>query len=225
MGPPTRAPPAAEPSPSPPPSFLAAPRVLPTTLLGLCDEMLEVQRERALAYAAFNDGFKFYLKNGAEGPYRSFIGGLTHQFQTLSQRALAVESALRGTGDVQGDSTLVRPDVADIIRTIQNAERKKLELTLALQSMKSAVHQKRFSWQQGDGGIGGEHTCSHQHQHHEHKDGACSHHAEHAALSEEPTEADIKGALKESYIEMEACIAAINDGIAELQELRVELTE
>lgn len=224
MGPPTRAAPAAEPSPSSSPSFslLAAPRVLPTTLLGLCDEMLEVQRERALAYAAFNDGFKFYLENGAEGPYRSLMAGLTHQFQTLSQRALAVESALRGAGDAQGDSTLVRPDVADIIRTIQNAERKKLELTLALQSMKSAVHQKRFSWQQGDGGIGGEHTCNH---HHEHKDGACSHHAEHAALPEEPTEADIKGALKESYIEMEACIAAINDGIAELQELRVELIE
>jgi hypothetical protein len=201
-------------------------------MLGLCDEMLKVQRERALAYAAFNDGFKFYLENQAEGPYRSLLIGVTHQFQLLSQRALAIESALREEADGDSDTALNRPDVADIIRTIQNAERKKLELTLALQRMKSAVELKIFSWQHGDGGIGGEHTCSSHHHHHHSSsnvghthegNGACA--ASHASLPEEPTEADIKGALKQSYTEMEACIAAINDGIAELQEIRVDSVE
>jgi hypothetical protein len=84
--------------------------------------MLEVQRERAKLYVVFNDGFKFYLENGAEGPYRSLMAGLTHQFQILSQRALAVESTLRSGN---GDTTLNRPDVADVIRSIQDAERKK----------------------------------------------------------------------------------------------------
>ncbi|KAH7621967.1 hypothetical protein Ndes2526B_g02790 [Nannochloris sp. 'desiccata'] len=227
MGPPSSAPAAAITAGLP--SSLAPPRPLPSTLLGVCDEMLEVQRERALAYAAFNDGFKFYLENWAQGPYRSLLAGLTHQFQILSQRALALESALRQeSAEGETDTTLNRPDVADIIRSIQNAERKKLELTLALQSMKSAVEQKSFSWQHGDGGIGGEHTCSSHHHHssvgHSHDgNGACA--ADHASLPEEPTEADIKGALKQSYIEMEACIAAINDGIAELQEIRIDLIE
>jgi DNA repair REX1-B len=220
MGPPTSAP---DPTPTVP-SSLAPPRPLPATVLGLCDEVLEVQRERALAYAAFNDGFKFYLENGAEGPYRSLIVGLTHQFQNLSQRALAVESALRtgGAGSGEEDSLAVnRPDIADVIRAIQNAERKKLEVTLAMHSMKAAVHHERFSWQHGDGGIGGEHTCNHHHHGHSHdENGAC---AEHAVLREEPTEGDINGALKESYNEMEACIVAINDGIAELQEFKLDL--
>jgi len=230
MGPPSSAPSAAATATGLAP--LAPPSPLPSTMLGLCDEILKVQRERALAYAAFNDGFKFYLENGAEGPYRSLMAGLTHQFQILSQRALAVESALRQDAGGEIDTALNRPDVADIIRTIQNAEKKKLELTLALQSMKSAVEHKKFSWQHGEGGVGGEHTCGSHHHHHSSAghthdgNGACAaDHASHASVPEEPTEADIKGALKQTYTEMEACIAAINDGIAELQEILADLSE
>jgi hypothetical protein len=84
------------------------------------------------------------------------------------------------------------------------------------------MHQERFSWQHGDGGIGGEHTCSHTH---EHTSACAADHAGHTSVPEEPTEADIKGALKESYTELEACIAAINDDIAELQEIRADLVE
>jgi hypothetical protein len=212
----------AELAPSGVPSTLLAPSgIFPSTLLGLCNEMLDVQRERALSFSAFNDGFKFYLENGAEGPYRNLLKGLTHQFQMLSRRALAVETALRDADN----SLLYRPDIADVVRTIQNAEKKKLELTLAMQSLKSAMHQERFSWQHGDGGIGGEHTCS---SHGGHAHGTCTDHAAHAdaahaELPVEPTEAEIKGALKESTTEMEACIAAINDGIAELREISTDL--
>ena len=198
---------------------------LPTSLAGLIDEILHVQQQRAHAYNAFHSGFMAYLENGAEGPYRALMAGLTSHFQLLSQRALAVETVLRQlyvTSKSAGTA-------ADIVRVVQNAERRKLELTLALQAIRAAMHQERFSWQHGDqGAIGGAVMgCSHVHHG---GDSACSSTAAAAAaassshlLPKEPSENGIKDATKESYQELEICVTEINDAIAELQELRAEL--
>lgn len=184
------------------------------TLLALCDEILEVQRERAVAYTAFHAGFKTYLETGVEGPYRFLMAQLTAQFQALSGRAVAVEAGFR--------DGLGLAAAADTVRALQGAEKRKLEATLALQAVRAAVEQRRFSWQHGEGGVGGEPQCGHDHGH-GHSCGAGK--AGAPPPPPEPTEADVKGATRESYREMEACVAAINDAIAELQELRAEALE
>lgn len=186
------------------------------TLLDLLDEILEVQRQRALAYTAFSNGFKSYLNNGAEGPYRHLMASLTSQFQAMSRRVLAVEATLR--------DILARPDVADLCRTVQNAERRKLELTLTLQAVRAAVEQERFEWLRGgDHGVGAEDAAAavgHDHGH-GHSCGACGVSA--ADVPPEPTEAEVRGATREGTQEMEACVNTINEAIAELQELRAEI--
>ena len=209
MGPPTA--PLVE---SPPPPTTASPPVVPTTLLGLIDEILEVQKQRALAYTIFNNGFKSYLNNGAEGPYRHLMQSLTAEFQSLSQRILAVETTLRDHFN--------SPDIANLCRTVQTAERRKLELTLTMQAMRSAVEQGRFEWQHGDHGVGAEGADGdHVHGHgNGHSCGACG--GSSADVTSEPTEAEIKGASKEGTREMDKCVELINEAIAELQELRAE---
>ena len=182
------------------------------------EEILEVQRQRAEVYSAFSSGFKEYLDTGTEANYRSLMAAMTSEFSSLSKRALAVESALK--------DELHRADIANIVRTVQNQERRKLELTLGQQALRAAVEQHRFSWQHGDrSAIGGEAgCCSHVHGHVH--DAACGGGEETlpSAAPVEPSEADIKGATKESTQELQLCIEAINDAIAELQELREELT-
>ena len=185
-------------TPPPPPPELG-------TVLAAVDAFLAVQQERAAAYQVFNEGFKRYLDDLKEDPYRALMGAATQEFAKLSGRAVAAETALRGP--------LGRPDAADIVRTVQENERAKLHVTIALQAVRGAVAEQRFSWQAEEGGgavVGCEHACA----------GACGH-----AAPEEPTEADINGATKESYQQLEACVGAINEAIAEMQELRAELAE
>lgn len=71
---------------------------------------------------------------------------LTAAFGELSQRVIGLEQQLAGP--------LGQPAAAATLRELQAAEREKLRLTLALQALKAAHSQRRFSWQQAEGEAG-----------------------------------------------------------------------
>ena len=62
----------------------------------------------------------------------------------LSQSVLNLEAQLKG--DLQ------RPDLADLIRSIQDNERDKLRYTMTIQALKEAESRQQFSWQQPETG-------------------------------------------------------------------------
>jgi hypothetical protein len=158
---------------------------------------LEVQRERAGAYRRFDEVFKSYLATAAEDPYRSLMTSTTAEFQALSQRVLALEARLRGP--------LAAAPAADALRAVQGLERQKLQITLSLHALRSSLAHQRFSWQhEGHAGTG----CS------------CAAAADEAG---EPTQAEVEGACRESYQQLEACVRHINDALDEVRELRQEL--
>lgn len=57
---------------------------------------------------------------------RALAEKTTQEFKRASERVRELESELR---------TMQREDIADLIRSVQNAEREKLHLTVALQVM------------------------------------------------------------------------------------------
>jgi hypothetical protein len=68
---------------------------------------------------------------------------LTGQFQQCSQQVIAIEQALAGP--------LGQPQAAELLRSLQENEREKLQLTLSLQALKAAHEHQRFSWQAEEG--------------------------------------------------------------------------
>jgi hypothetical protein len=163
---------------------------------GCLDAFLEVQAQRAEAYRRFDAVFQAYLATAAEGPYSAGMAASTTEFQALSQRVLALEAALRGR--------LAQGGAADALRAVQAGEREKLQATLALHALKSAVAHRRFSWQ---------------HEGHEGHEGcACG-----GAPAGEASEGDLAGATRDAVRQLQACVTAINDAIDEVRQLREDL--
>lgn len=180
--------------------------------LELLDSFQAVQRERATAYRRFDTAFRAYLLTKAEGPYRYVVGELTGHFQELSGRVRAVEAALKAGG--QGE-------LAGLLRTVQEGEREKLRLTLALQALKAAHSQQRFSWQHEEAAAAAlapgvadllqGHLCG----------VGCMH----EAPSDEPTQAEYSAAVRETFQLLQGCITAINEALEEVQQAAADLLE
>lgn len=92
----------------------------------------------------------------AEAAYAALLSELTAEFSALSARARRAEAALSAAGAAQE---------AALVRAVQEGERDKLRLTLALQQLRRPHAARAFSWQRGgsqgqgaaadDAGIGG----------------------------------------------------------------------
>lgn len=106
----------------------------------LLKQFEEVQGRRAQLYSRFEAGFRRYLETRQEGIYRRLLAELTGQFAEVSKEVIDLEASLR---DGRG-----RGDLADMLRGVQQNEREKLRLTLALQALKAAYEKREFSWQQ-----------------------------------------------------------------------------
>jgi len=136
----------------------------------LLRELLQVQELRARAYARLHAGFR-ELTGGTAAPspkaapaaaepaYASLLSELTSEFSALSARARAVEAAL-----LQNDADAGARDAASLVRRVQEGERDKLRLELALQRLRRPFAARAFSWQRaaaaaagaGAGEVGGE---------------------------------------------------------------------
>ncbi|KAL4434050.1 hypothetical protein ABPG75_000491 [Micractinium tetrahymenae] len=170
-----------------------------------------VQRERAAAYRRFDNAFRAYLQTKAEGPYRHTMAQLTGQFQELSQQVRAAEEGLQAAG--QGELTA-------LLRTVQENEREKLRLTLALHALKSAHAQQRFSWQHEEAAGSLPPGMADLLQGH-----LCGIGCLHEAPADEPTQAEYAAAVKETYQLLQGAVTAINEAIEEVQQAAADLLE
>lgn len=94
----------------------------------LLQQFRAVQQLRAQLYSQFSEGFIAFLKSRDGHKYRSLLAKLTAEFQNCSATVRLLESALMQAS---------RPDLAAVLRSIQELERQKLQLTLQLQVSKA----------------------------------------------------------------------------------------
>jgi len=79
------------------------------------------------------------LRTRQEGPYLRLLPQLTSAFSDISRAVIQLEASLT--------QELGRPDLAALMRRVQEGEREKLKLTLALQALKKAHAFETFAWQ------------------------------------------------------------------------------
>ena len=129
---------------------------------------------------------------------------LTEEMAGLSIEVIAAEGRAAEAG---------LPEVVELLRGVQAREREKLRLTLALQSLKAAAAQQRFSWQQGHGREAGAPAAEH----------VCGLGCSHAPAPSEPTRAEFDAAVREAYQELQALVTAINGALDEARQAREDL--
>ncbi|KAG2179956.1 hypothetical protein INT43_003743, partial [Umbelopsis isabellina] len=106
-------------------------------ILDLMKSLNNSQSTRVELYQEFDDAFKDYKTERLPvEQYQSICGIVTEGFQEVSQQIQNVERQLK--------ESYSRPDLADLIRKLQERERQKLKLTVNLQiwdinSVKSEV--------------------------------------------------------------------------------------
>lgn len=129
-------------------------------------ELLRVQERRAQAYARLHAGFRKLIGAPVEGggggaggaapapaaaaaagaagepAYASLLSELTSEFAALSARARELEAELLQAG---------KNEHAALVRRVQEGERDKLGLELALQRLRRPFAAKAFSWQRASG--------------------------------------------------------------------------
>jgi len=201
-----------------------------SSVAALLARFAEVQAHRAHCYGALDGAFRGLLATGAEGPYRRALQALTPEFSDASSAVRAFETALAGPRG--------RPDLAALLRAVQEGEREKLRLTLALQALRQAHAAGNFSWQQegaeaADAFEPPPAPAAHDHAHgeHAHGDGAaaanghagCCGHGDHPPPPPEPTQAEWEAAVREATRGLDAAIAAINEALEELRYAAAEL--
>lgn len=102
----------------------------------LLQQFRTVQQLRAQTYSQFSEGFSAFLtdRNGAK--FQALLSKLTAEFQNCSATVRLLEGALTQAS---------RPDLAAVLRSIQELERRKLQLTLNLQVGKDSTLQAQRS--------------------------------------------------------------------------------
>mmetsp|Transcript_11748 Transcript_11748/g.21119 ORF Transcript_11748/g.21119 Transcript_11748/m.21119 type:complete len:462 (-) Transcript_11748:342-1727(-) len=120
------------------------------TIIELIKELLKTQKDRAVIYSSFNDGFKSFLETRHLPKYLDLIQSSTWAFAQCSLRVNTIELISKNHQ---------REDIAKLIRTLQEHEREKLRLELIRQTLKRELTFRRFSWRRDaealDGGAAG----------------------------------------------------------------------
>jgi hypothetical protein len=139
--------------------------------------------------------------------HRDLLSRLAGEFQLLSQRVVALEATLL--------NPLSRHDLAALLRSVQEGEREKLQLTLAVQSLRALKEREQPAWR-GVGSAGENpdavgatpsHVCG----------SGCGHAKEISA-----SKAEVEAALGESVRALEAAVVGINDVMDEAREALLE---
>ncbi|KAL6749892.1 DNA repair REX1-B-domain-containing protein [Haematococcus lacustris] len=239
-------PPPSVPLPTPLASPSPAPAPLPSPAL-LLHQFLALQQQRAQLYARWHMGHRRYCESRQEGGlFRALLAATTASFQEVSQAVRGVEAELRADQEEGGAG---RPDLAGLLRRVQDSEREKLRLTLSLQSLRTAAAFRTFSWQhghaEGGAGLGGGHGGPLEPGHAPgpsaaglqpdslllskgHGHGCCGCGAREGAggqEEEEPSEAEYTAAVQEALLLLDRCIADVNDALEEVRYALEELQE
>lgn len=170
-----------------------------STITGhLLIQFLQAQEERARGYATLSAAHRLYMENKAEGPYRFVMNDVTAIFQNVSERVRGIEAHLVQHG---------RDDLALLLRQVQEGEREKLEISLSLQALRTALAQGQFSWRTDDaaaaGGVGApSNRCNH---------------SERGHSTQEPSQKDMDEAISECIKTLESVVQQINDALEEIR--------
>lgn len=109
------------------------------SVAALLRSFLAVQEQRARLYTQFKDSFEDYLSTRRELPHQAVLTAVTTGFSQCSNDVIALEKAL--------SEECRRPDLAAMLRQVQQLEREKLHLTITMQALKRAFTFGLFSWQ------------------------------------------------------------------------------
>lgn len=188
---------------------------------------MQVQQQRAEHYSSMHQAFRTFLSTRQEPVFRHALQEATAGFNSCSKQVIFAETCLK--------QELQRPDLAALLRVVQEQEREKLRLTLSLQSLKQALAFETFSWQhEEDVDIlepkaprtcgcssapalspgqtqAGSHSAHHSHTH------------DHAIA--EPTEAEYNSAVKEAQLLLDEHIREINAKIEEVREILLDVKD
>ncbi|KAI8468042.1 MAG: DNA repair REX1-B-domain-containing protein [Monoraphidium minutum] len=104
--------------------------------LPLLQQFLAAQERRAALYGEFRGAFRRFLRDRREAPYRLSIQGVTQQFAEVSRQVRNIEARLAAPRGAGGGG---RPDLAALLRRVQNAEADKLRLTVSWQALRDAA--------------------------------------------------------------------------------------
>ncbi|KAK9814378.1 hypothetical protein WJX72_004855 [[Myrmecia] bisecta] len=178
----------------------------------LLQQFRSVQQQRVHYYAKFQEGFQTYAaaaQNDREQDqaYSDLVSALTTAFQHCSEEVIGIETKLR--------DKLHRPDLAGLLRTVQEHEREKLRMTVVQQALKKAQARQQFTWMRSGNedlsGIGTEEAH------------ACAAHA-HGVLPE-PSRAEFEKAMAEATQDLQAAVNGINDSLEELRYVEQDLQD
>mmetsp|Transcript_36504 Transcript_36504/g.70033 ORF Transcript_36504/g.70033 Transcript_36504/m.70033 type:complete len:229 (-) Transcript_36504:318-1004(-) len=100
--------------------------------------IFQVQERRAGIYNDMKRSFAESLATGDDVAYNARCREFTQQFNECSQQVLEIERGLT-------NSALV-----EVIRSMQEYERTKLQMTCTLQVLKKAYNEQVWEWQQGE---------------------------------------------------------------------------
>eukprot|EP00884_Botryococcus_braunii_P004251 jgi/Botrbrau1/13827/Bobra.0056s0069.1 len=161
---------------------------------------IAVQEERAKAYASFEEGFRRHqLEASNDRLYQVLAEKTTQTFKSASGRVRELESELRN---------MQRTDIADLIRAVQNAEREKVHLTVALQGLRKADAVRVAA--EKDAPL----------LPHPSTGPGCACGTEHDSVS--ATASDIQSALAETTRALQDTVLSINDTLEEIRYLLLE---
>ncbi|OIT37997.1 PREDICTED: uncharacterized protein LOC109240027 [Nicotiana attenuata] len=100
-------------------------------IVELLRRFLAVQQRRAQAYARLKRGFEDFMVSGVESTYQKLCSEITVEFGDCSKQVLEMESQFL-------TPHCFREDLAHLLRSVQNQEKSKLQLTATIQVLKKA---------------------------------------------------------------------------------------
>lgn len=172
--------------------------------LDLLRSFLVIQERRAIAYAKLRNGFTEYMESGQESAYQQLCSEITTEFHNCSRQVREIESRFL-------KPNCFRDDLAQLIRAVQEQEKKKLQLTATIQVLKKAgrpservVTHENCKFEKPM-----QHECVHLHEI-----------TEASGTEEAEAEAEYDNALKEAIQGVQDAVTSIND---RLDEVRYEI--
>ncbi|KAJ8526382.1 hypothetical protein K7X08_028859 [Anisodus acutangulus] len=170
-------------------------------IVAVLRRFLAVQQRRAQAYATLKRGFEDYMASGVESTYQQLCSEITVEFNDCSKQVLEMESQFL-------TAHCFREDLAQLLKSVQNQEKTKLQLTATIQVLKRAgrpserlvSHENcRFSKTTG-------HECVH-----------IQKITEASGTEEAEADAEFDNALKEAIKGVQDAVTAINEHLEEVR--------